>query len=323
MQSVLEFILKKLLALSALAAAAVSVHAADAPKVDLTVYGLLDGSYGRSIGDAMADTKADFHSGGDNGSSEGNSTTKIGLKGATELAPGLKANFKLETGGIGSDGKVNGNGTFFNRQAWFGASGSWGEVRFGRQDNVPFQAIAGYDLNGASNGVSAWGYSMVAPFGSALDRQSKSLQYIAPTVSGLTAQVGFVNKANVIGGKNTMSAAVTYAAGPLSATVTHETARTTAVAASYDLGVAKLTGGYTNASNTAKGFVLGASTVAAGVTFGAQYGQNTKGDKDKAIELFANKEVFKNTTVYAELGRAKNDTGVAGNGYAAGFLFTF
>ena len=124
-----------------------------AAQAQVTVYGLIDMSYGKN--EMVGDTAATFHSGGDSGSSQGNSTTKIGLKGSNDVGSGVKANFKLESGGIDSNGSVNGNGNFFARQAWAGLSGSFGEVRLGRQDSVPFQVLAGYDLNGAANAACA------------------------------------------------------------------------------------------------------------------------------------------------------------------------
>ena len=144
-----------------LIAAAVMTLAAGAAQAQLSIYGLIDLSYGKSIASDAAGDKADFHSGGDNGSGEGNSTTRVGLKGSTDVGSGFKANFNLETGGITSNGEVNPGGAFFNRQAWAGLSGSFGEFRLGRQDSVAFQTMAPYDFNGASNGIASGGLSLI------------------------------------------------------------------------------------------------------------------------------------------------------------------
>ena len=139
----------------ALIPAALALGFVGTAQAQLSLYGLIDASYGKSLlSDVFLRDKADFHSGGDNGSSEGNSTTRVGIKGAIDVGSGVKANFRFETGGIDSDGEVNGGGSFFNRQAWFGLSGSFGEVRLGRQDSVSFQTMIDFDFNGASNGVS-------------------------------------------------------------------------------------------------------------------------------------------------------------------------
>ena len=67
--------MKKLILASALLAAFGVAHA------DATVYGLVDMSYSKSLADDSASPKkkADFHSGGDDGSGQGNSATRIGV----------------------------------------------------------------------------------------------------------------------------------------------------------------------------------------------------------------------------------------------------
>lgn len=322
------------LALTALAGAA---------QAQLQIYGLIDLSYGKSLqSDVFLNQKADFHSGGDNGSSEGNSTSRVGLKGSLDVGSGVKANFRLETGGITSDGDVNPGGAFFARQAWAGFSGSFGEVRLGRQDSVAFQTMIDYDFNGASNGVSALGYSLTGPW--LPGRQSRSLQYISPTVGGVTAQLGFVPKGNVVNGKASTSASVKYAEGPLSVAITGESKRVeggksfVAVAGSYDLSVVKVMASYADGGSfadggTGKGFGLGFVAPVAGFNVGALYGDNTDSAvKIQSLELFANKEIFKNTYAYVEYGHWKTKLAVnpldaagklKGNGAAVGVIFTF
>lgn len=325
--------------LLALACSTLFVGAAHA---EYSIYGLLDGSIGKSIPDAQAKERVGFHSGGDSDSGQGNSTTRIGVKGSTDVGSGIKANFKFETGGITSGGDVklegrdvNGNpvrGPFFNRQAWFGVSGSMGEVRLGRQDSVPFQTFIGYDLNGASNGVSAWGYSGVAT--SHFARQSASLQYLSPSFGGVTAQAGLQlkNKADkAAGGKDVVSGAVTYATGGLSLTGTFQSKEGTGgddffgVFGSYGFGIVKLSLGYQDAKTT-KGMFAGAQVTVADINIGAIYAAQTKNaaGKGSVIELFVNKEILKGTYAYAEAGIAdKKVSGGKGTGYAVGVIYTF
>jgi predicted porin len=321
--------MKKLILASALISAFGVAHA------DATVYGLVDVSYGKSIADNIGGKKADFHSGGDcdvNGcSDEGNSATRIGVKGSADVGKGLKANYKFETGGITSDGEVNpGSTKFFNRAAWFGLSGGFGEVRLGRQDSVPFQTMIDFDFNGAANIASAYGASGVAAWGPG--RQSRSLQYISNEMGGLKVQVGFVPTGNVAGDKSNVSAGVTYTLAKLVVAATVETKRTdtgknfTAVAARYDLGVVKVAATYANAGTKAsKGLGFGVTaTVGDGINVGAQLGRNQ--DKTTAIELFVNKEVLKNTYAYFDFGNAKNKSvspSVSGTGFALGAIYVF
>jgi predicted porin len=321
--------MKKLIPAALLLAAAGLAHA------DVTVYGLIDMSYSKSMADDLAGLKADFHSGGDQGSGAGNSATKFGLKGSTDVGSGVKAGFKLESGGITSDGAVNPGGAFFNRAAWFGLSGSFGEVRLGRQDSVPFQTMIDFDFNGAANIASAYGAAGVAAWGKG--RQSRSLQYIN-TMGGLKVQLGFVPEGNVAGDKATISGGATYTLNKLTVAGTVESKRTSAgkdfaaIAAMYDLGVAKVAANYTDGGvKSNRGFGLGVTaTVANGVNVGAQIGRNA--DKATGVELFANKEVLKNTYAYLDFGNLDSKTVIdptisttkkKATGFAAGVIYTF
>ncbi|MEY8876208.1 MAG: porin [Leptothrix sp. (in: b-proteobacteria)] len=303
---------------------------AGAAQAETTFYGLVDLSVGKNE-ISTPDKRVDFHSGGDNGSSEGNSTTKLGVKGNTDVAPGLKANFQFETGGIGSDGKVNADGTFFNRQAWAGVSGNLGEVRFGKQDSVAFQTQAGFDFNGASNAATALGNSGVGPW--LPNRQAKSLQYLAPTVGALKTQFGVQLAGDVPNAKNTYSLGATYTVGPLAVGVAGETKRTItgesfkSIAASYDLGIVKGMASYADGGDIAnggsgKGFGLGLTAPVAGYTVGLIYGDNSD-TKVKAIEAFVNREVFKNTTVYFDFGNKWEPTKATKFAYALGAIYAF
>lgn len=302
----------------------------------MTIYGLVDVSYGKSIADDAADRRADIHSGGDDGSSQGNSTSRVGLKGAVDVASGVKMNFRFETGGITSGGEVNPGGAFFSRQAWLGMSGALGEVRVGRQDSVPFQTMVGYDFNGASNGVSALGYTGVGPW--TRGRQSRAVQYIAPTFfTGLSTQFGLVLKGNsaVPGAKDVFSGGARYETGPLSGAFTFQTKASSAgkdflaIGGTYDFGVAKVMLGYADGGKvadggTGRGPSVGVVTTLAGYKLGALAAQNSdSGAKSRAAEIFVNREIFKSTYAYGEVGQFKPSGGSSATGYAAGIIFVF
>lgn len=314
---------------------------AGAAQAQVTVYGLIDMSYGKNE-NVSPTQKADFHSGGDDGNSQGNSTTRFGIKGSTDIGSGVKGNFKLESNGITSDGAVN--NPFFGRQAWIGGSGSFGEVRLGRQDSVPFQTMIDFDFNGAANAASALGNSLIAPWMAPRGRQSRSLQYISPNYGGLTVQAGFQPEDHTnLATKANVSVGVKYVTGPLAVAGAVETKRTDtgkdfmSVAVSYDLKVVKLMGSYassgavdvTTPANGGSGKGLGFGVVApvAGFNIGAHVGKNTDdNNKLTAVELFANREIFKNTYAYLDLGRLENKTptpSVKNNVYALGVIYVF
>lgn len=320
---------------TAVLAAAGSVNA------QTSVYGLIDVCYGKSLYSDLSGVKADIHSGGDNGSSECNSTTRVGVKSSMDVASGLKVNVRLETGGITSDGRVtydaisNSSGPFFNRQAWVGLSGSFGEVRVGRQDSVPFQVMTAFDFNGASNGVSAGAYTGIAAW--AKGRQSRSIQYISPTVGGFVGQVGLRPKGNgQDGNKDVLSAAARFGSGPIVVGATVQTKSDSsgrdfyALAGSYDLGVAKVMASWADGGKVAdggqgKGYMLGVTVPVGSVNFGAHYANNTDSlVRIKAAEFFVNKELLKNTYGYIEGGRWKSDaSGVKASGYGLGVIYVF
>ncbi len=326
-----------------LISAALAVGFVGAAQAQMTLYGLIDMSYGKSLFSEafIAGSKADFNSGGDNGSSEGNSTTRVGIKGSTEVAKGIKANFKFETGGITSNGEVNPGGAFFNRQAWAGFSGALGEVRLGRQDSVSFQPMIAFDFNGASNGVSAGAYSGVGVW--LPGRQSRSLQYITPSMGGFGAQFGFQPKGNGgVNAVNVFSAGGKYSAGPLAVGATIETKRAkglkpfASVAGSYDFGAAKVMLGYANGGKIADGGSGDGLTVGVNIPVGGwNIGAHVSNNRDKSAEIvsgevWANTEIFKGTYLYVEAGSWKSDQVVlpgnnkkSANGYAAGVIWTF
>ena len=309
--------------------AAVLLALTGAAQAQVSIYGLVDLSYGKNETLATAnDRKATLHSGGDNGGSQGNSVTRVGLKGSMDVGSGVKGNFKLESGGIDMDGKVNNGGAFFDRQAWAGLSGGLGEVRVGRQDSVVFQTSIAFDLNGASNAACATCNAGIADGILGKGRYSRQIQYIAPTVSGFTVQAGYaaIDPA-VAKSKAAAAIGVTYAAGPLTAAAATEGARvdggtgSSVYAGSYDFGIAKVAVSY-SPSKASKGTMMGFVAPVAGVNVGMQYAKNSD-TKAKGTEFFVNKEVLKNTSVYFDYG-TKKEVGVASKSmYALGAIYVF
>ncbi len=298
-------------------------------QAEVSLYGLVDLSYGKNEF-LEPGKKADFHSGGDSDSSQGNSVTKLGVRVSNEVAPGIKMNANFETAGITSDGSVGSAGTpFFNRQAWAGVSGAFGEVRLGKQDSVAFQTLIGFDLNGFSNGASAFAYTGVAGYLGAGGRQDRSLQYISPALGDVKVQLGFQPEGNVVGAKSNYGLGVSYAKGPLAAAVAFETKRTVTgedavgVSASYDFTVVKVMASYADRGLNQTGVGLGVVAPVAGFNVGANYGRNSD-TKDSALELFVIREIFKSTVAYVDVGRITVDaTNTTSTNYAVGMIYAF
>jgi len=317
--------LKKLIPAAALLALA------GAAQAQVSIYGLVDLSYGKNetLSTAAA-RKETLHSGGDNGSSQGNSASRVGIKGSMDVGSGYKGNFKLETAGITMDGKVGSenNTPMFDRQAWAGLSGGFGEVRVGRQDSVVFQTTIGFDLNGASNAACATCNAGLFDGILGKGRYSRQVQYIAPTVNGFTVQAGFASlDPDTTNSKSATAFGVTYTAGALTAALATEAARVTGgssssvYAVSYDFGVAKMAVSHSPSKN-ANGTMVGVVAPIAGYSVGMQYAANSD-TKAKGAEYFVNKEVLKNTSVYFDYGTKKEVGSQSKSTYALGAIYTF
>ncbi len=307
-----------------------------AAQAQLTIYGLVDAGLANQL--TSTKTSIDFN---------GNSTTRLGFKGTTDLGAGVKGNFQLE-GGINIDGGSTGN-KLFGRQAWVGFAGDFGEVRVGKQDSVPFQTMIGFDFNGGANVASA---STVGANLGLLQagRGDRSVQYIAPElIPGLKAQAGYQgilrdgNGDSVVANAlATASLGLTYTLGALSVAGTAETkpftdgAASTAVAASYDFGLAKVAVSYSGAKKlvrtvdttgavsfgSGRGAMIGLVAPVAGFNVGLQYAKN-QDTKTPGLEFFVNRQILKNTYAYADflMGEATDTSRVYG--YAIGVIHSF
>ncbi|MCS0631146.1 porin [Telluria mixta] len=136
----------------------------------------------------VVDTAMEYQNGGAGSQvrevSSGLYATVYGFKGTENLGNGLHVNFQLEQGFDNSTGQASAAGTAFNRLAWVGLSGAFGELRVGRQKKPEYLL-----LNNESDpsGVK----SIASPlnnFGDNAVRSSNALAYFTPTLYGFTEQ---------------------------------------------------------------------------------------------------------------------------------------
>jgi GBP family porin len=236
-----------------LALAAIAASSAAFAQSSVTLYGVLDASV-ESVRVDSTTTRI---------SSDNLSSSRLGFKGTEDLGGGTKAIFNLETN-VKVDTGANGGGAtrFFDRQAWLGLGGGFGELRLGRTDTL-IGDIAG-------NVLSAQNYDdlKIIPTRAGNDyrRNDNAITYSLPTVvPGLIASLQYSTGtgAPVAGetpGTNAgraIGVSVKYSAGPLSAGVGYlnakdestaiageQKANATLVYAGYDFGAAKLTAYY-------------------------------------------------------------------------------
>jgi len=315
---------KTLLAIAALAATSGAFA-----QSSVTIYGVLDASLER-IDATKGITRV---------SSDNLSSSRLGFKGTEDIGGGLKANFVLEHN-VKVDTGAAGNTRMWDRAAWVGLAGSFGELRLGRQDSS-IGDIAG-------NVLSAQTYDDFKYTGSRAGdkyrREDNAITYILPTfIPGLAAQLQYSTNVGVSatpGAEDTTDIgkawglSVKYAAGPISAGLGYlsaedETASVTAnagnkgdavlVYAGYDFGVAKVVGYYDSESKLAgtKRFSLYGAKVSVPVTpaftviGGLSQAKNTLGtDNDDGALLFSLKGVYalsKRTSVYGMLSYVGNE----------------
>jgi predicted porin len=308
---------------SLIALAALAVVGAASAQSTVTLYGVADAWFGQTTtrgNDGVSLTQTVLNSGGANGS-------RWGLKGSEDLGGGLKANFQLESG-FGIDTGAATDGLAFSRQAFVGVSGAFGALTLGRQYSA-YDSLRAATNNSYDTALATTG----AVFGNGLadytSRVNNSIAFTSANYSGFSgaAVVGLgENKTAAADAGKNVSLTAQYAAGPLLAGYAYqgETTQNATVtgtdsisynlfAASYDFGMAKLTGGYNIASQDKGGinskdkeFQLGVNApvgAAANVAFG--YSKSTAETADVATSnargytLMGIYDLSKRTRLYA------------------------
>lgn len=223
---------KSLIALAVLSSVAGFAQA----QSSVSVYGVVDAVLHKDKGVPAALT-----SGGVSGS-------RLGFKGSEDLGGGLKANFLLEHGFNVDTGTQRTAGSSFDRQAYVGLSGGFGEFKLGK-------IWSAYDdISGATSPVFD---SVLSPVNSVwastgyVGNPSNGIYYATPTFGGVSGALS----TNLKEGTGNQSTAfnVQYNGGPVYAGVAYQVDKTAAgdtkftrVNGSYDLGAAKLLAGYGN-----------------------------------------------------------------------------
>lgn len=237
-----------------LALAAIAASSAAFAQSSVSLYGVVDASLESVKGSDTTVSRV---------SSDNLATSRLGFKGTEDLGGGLKANFVLETA-LKSDTGAQGNSArFFDRAAWAGLAGGFGELRLGRIDssigllagNTSLLGAQGYDDLRIADTFASNKYR----------RLDNAVTYLLPTlVKGLSAQVQYSTAAGTsstagaeaygVDTGKTWGFNVAYAADGIVAGLGYVNGKANAsgsikdtgalVYAGYDFSVAKLTGYY-------------------------------------------------------------------------------
>ena len=299
------------------------------------MYGRLDAGYNQtktsdtSGATTTSVTKRDFVKG------NGLSTGLWGIRGTEDLGGGLKAKFVHEMDLDINAGKL---GVDKGRDSTIGLEGGFGEVRVGRSYTPLFSTI------GVSDPFASTGATTVNLYGMDGVRASNAIFYTTPTFSGFTARVMVANSTEKTA---TTGLATTskknaqqgfygmYVNGPLTAAIGYgeitsddstiagkAKSNGTALAANYDLVVAKIFAGYTkgklqgetlaNTNDKASEFNFGVTVPMGAVTLLGSVGRNTfqsvtagvASPKAKGTDfvLGATYALSKRTSAYAKMG---------------------
>lgn len=254
--------------------------------------------------------------------SSGQWASRIGLKGGEDIGGGNQIRFVLENGFNPTDGSLAQPGTLFNRQAWVGVSGAWGQVRAGRQNSPVFIDQSGQDAFAGVTQASGMDNLTVFAF-----RTSNTISYMTPEVGGFQAGVfvGFGDAGGLRSAGSSYQFDVTYEHGPLAAFVAGQwlknatnttTDHAILAGASYTLGSTTVYGGYSDSKwddigidtrvygLSAKYQLNPASYVALGYTIlRDQSGQHDNADQ---LGLMVEYDVSKRTNVYGALSFLRN-----------------
>ena len=263
---------KSLIGLAVLAASGAAMA-----QSSVTLFGVVDTGIGYVSGgtqdeDATVKGKNQSWSGLQN---NGNVVSRLGFRGTEDLGNGLKANFWLE-GAIAPD--TGATALDFQRRSTIGLSGSFGEVRLGRELTAAYNATSRYDVMGQA------GYGSSQLWG--LDREnrvSNAVTYISPNFNGFAFGLNYgfgedrkVNNDGTTGkysnsASRYLGAGLTYDNGPISAGLglerqnkglstsdfnsgtdlsdnKGETTTAWSLGGSYNFGVAKLSAAYRRAT---------------------------------------------------------------------------
>jgi GBP family porin len=183
------------------------------------LYGILDAGigYARQSGE-RSDVSVD--SGASNDS-------RVGIRATETLRGGLKAKFQLESGSDLDEGTWEDQDKIFDRAAWVGLEGAFGDVRLGRQPTFTYEWFTdespfGTDFRQASL-ATVFGYEEIG------SRVDNAVFYTTPEFGGFQAGVGysFNGEGPEEPGRNNrvLSVGLRYGSGPVTAAVTYERRR--------------------------------------------------------------------------------------------------
>jgi predicted porin len=269
---------KSLIALAVLGASSFAMA-----QSSVTLYGVADAGIGKIKTGAPAGNDASNSTQFLSGSLMNNGNSRLGVRGVEDLGGGLKAGFNFETGLDLDQGDALGSGGgFWGRAANLWLGGNWGTFKLGRSLNPTFYGIAAWELTGVANYSVVGNTYNVAGGG---PRNNSQFSYKTPDMGGLSAEVGYVLKADNAG-RAKWDLNVRYANGPIglgfAANKTKDIKTNYVLGGKYNFSNFVLAASYTNAYNAAnaqrRGFSLGGTANFGAMALTLDLTRDTKND---------------------------------------------
>ena len=272
-------------------------------------------------------------------SQDGIYSSRIGLRGVEDLGGGLKGNFWIEGGwnpdtGCGQGpavaagpGTASCGGMTWQRLAYVGLSGGFGEIRLGRDYTPSFSNHAAFDPfgnNGVASSLSA--HSVLNSGATTQVRASNSIGYFLPAMGGLYGTVMVAAGEGVTGNKY-VGGRIGYAAGPINVSVAlGKTSKTGAMTddftdfnagLSWNMGFMTLMGYYGKADyaqEDQKQLGLGVTVPVGAGLLRASFNKNSGKSATAQTDQYDNKQIglgyihnlSKRTAVYATYSSLNN-----------------
>jgi len=264
--------------------------------------------------------------------SGGLNTSRFGVRGVEDLGSGLKAGFWLEAGINADSGSSSDASRFWNRRSTVSLIGNFGEIRLGRDYTPTYTGYTDYDPFG-DNGVAA-SSKFDSSLGTARDtgtRADNQIMYLLPSNIGGVYGRAAVAAGEGTAGKKYYGGRIGYAAGPVDVSVSYgqttvapllgeDKFKVADVGASYDFGVVKLMGYYTQnkfANQKVASYSLGVTApIGLGIVKAAYTHANASGTNAANVNVDANDanqfavgyvyNLSKRTAVYGTAAYVKN-----------------
>lgn len=205
--------------------------------------------------------------------SGGINTSRLGVRGVEDLGDGLKAGFWLETGLNADSGSQSDSTRFWNRRSTVSLMGNFGELRLGRDFTPTYTGYTDYDPFGDNGvaasskfesalGVSRDGNTSTTSAGQGTRADNQIAYFLPSNLGGVYGRVA-VAAGEGTTGKKYYGGRVGYGAGPLDVSVSYgqytvaplageDKFKIADVGASYDFGVVKAMGYYTQSKFAAQ-----------------------------------------------------------------------